>query len=426
VVVKADTATSAEDGPKLNLRTHTETWEQWNSASATITITEPKADLSVTADNVSGKVGATGLSLTLNISNAGPDTAKGAYLTILTPKFANLELSELVSDDFSCIEIPGGSNSSDYRIYFCSAATLAPGDYSLQLPVSANYEGSRTFSTSIQSSITDPDGDNNSVDISYDITAPQANLSVTSSSTSGYNNQINYLTINYKNAGPDVANNVTISAELPLAATYVGANAPGFSCTSADGYVTCTAASLATSQALQSFQIYFNTTTVQTNTQLNLSISSDTSDPDTTNNEATLNLTIAAPPSADMLIYDLQQPFLGLSQPTEITVANSGPNTATNVKVTFDFLFNSYMAAIQPLQMIPGWTCIPFDMGRDSATPYQRVRAECNPIPSSLSNLQSATLEIIPVFNIKPVYVLVTSSVTDPNSSNNVWGTPFN
>jgi hypothetical protein len=108
--------------------------------------------------------------------------------------------------------------------------------------------------------------------------------------------------------------------------------------------------------------------------------------------------------------------------PTVITIKNTGPTSASIVSVTFHYA--SYFFNPFQFDMISEWSCAGEVRG---VTPFgeNKIVVTCFAAYPLAKDIERE-LRIMPDFMsntvVSPVYVSVTSSTADPNTSNNTWG----
>lgn len=162
------------------------------------------------------------LTYTLSISNVGPDAAASTIVTDALPAdvtfvSANPAVcAEGPTDTLVCNlgSVPSGTQTIDVNVTVDSAAACGAG-------------AMLTNNASISSSVSDPNGANNSTTLNTPVDCiPDADLSVTKAAnpaTVVAGDPLTYtLTIN--NAGPDAAANGTVTDTLPADVTFVSAN----------------------------------------------------------------------------------------------------------------------------------------------------------------------------------------------------------
>jgi uncharacterized repeat protein (TIGR01451 family) len=145
------------------------------------------------------------------------------------------------------------------------------------------------------------------------------------------------------NSGPDAATNVAVSDSVPGSLIVDTVHDGGGSCSTAGDDVSCTLASLANGATWTvTIDVTVNPAHPGGTISNTASVSSDTGDPDGSNNADTQDTTVNTPPppppgSADVSISkaDSVDPVdPGQSYSYGLVVANTGPADATNVAVT--------------------------------------------------------------------------------------------
>ena len=115
-------------------------------------------------------------------------------------------------------------------------------------------------------------------------------------------------TVNVSNNGPDTAENVVLTDNLPGGVTFVSATPEQGVCNEAGGVVTCDLDGIANGASVE-VVIVVNTTTDGTITN-NASATSDTFDPDTGNNSASEDTTVnPSTPPTEIIIDNLDPEF---------------------------------------------------------------------------------------------------------------------
>jgi uncharacterized repeat protein (TIGR01451 family) len=193
----------------------------------------------------------------------------------------------------------------------------------------------------------DPNPTNNSASVT---TTPQADLQITKTAspspiTPGTDETY---TLAVKNNGPDTAQNVTVSDDLPSEATYASSTS---GCTQAGGKVTCAATSIAPG-ATTRFAITTHLASSLAHCPSNTAtVISTTSDPDTTNNTSTV-----CPPfkqKADLQVQKLASTAsvtAGGQVMYTLVVNNNGPSDASGVIVSDAVPAGLTLVSAQPSQ----------------------------------------------------------------------------
>ena len=307
------------------------------------------ADVSITkaADAAIVSSGGT-VTYTLNVQNTGPSSAQ------------NVTVSDPVTASFKDVSVQTTQGSCDTTVS-CSLGTLAANataTITITATVIARDMPALTNTASVSSSTPDPNRSNNSA--SATITVPaSADLSIAKTGTPNPNQGgPDSYTLTVTNSGPDSADGVVVNDTLPSQFTASSFTAGGgFTCTlptGPGGTVVCTDLTLApTGGSPVTITItgtVANGTAGQTIADA-ATVSSNSDDPDLTNNTATFNQLIG--PAADLTIT--KTALLSVTGPPSLSgppvtnpltpppavpffyalgVTNNGPSPATLVTVT--------------------------------------------------------------------------------------------
>jgi uncharacterized repeat protein (TIGR01451 family) len=330
----------------------------------------PEADLSVTKSAPATAAAGTDITYSLTISDLGPDASNGA--TITDPLPAGLTFVSITQDSgpaFTC-STPGPGSGGTVE---CSLATFPAGasaTFTLvaHIPSGATpgtfITNTATASTPFPTGTPDSTDENNSASAATLVTGgTSADLALTKSAPAivapGAN--ITY-TLTASNGGPGAAANAQVTDPLPGDLTFVSSSTPaGWSCNAltpgSGGTLTCTTASFAAgAQAVFALTGHVPMSEADGTIYHNAaSISSDTADPASENNDAVSDTTVAAGPDLTLTKThsgNAQQGQNGFQY--TITVSNVG-NTASSGDVTVGDTLPSGMtiAAISG----PGWVC---------------------------------------------------------------------
>ncbi|MFZ0320033.1 MAG: C25 family cysteine peptidase [Candidatus Sulfotelmatobacter sp.] len=338
-----------------------------NSATVTIGVAgATQADLSVTNAASPNPVNAgQNITYTQTVTNNGPATAGGTAVTLSDQVPANTTyVSQSGPAGWTC-----GVFSSPY--YTCSIASLAANasaTFTFVVSVNATAAtGSIIAQTdSVSASPTsDPNPNNNSATASVAV-ADSADLSVTNSSSPVpviAGNNITYAQV-VTNAGPSTAIAATFTESTPANTTFVQLTPipTGWSCTlpasGSAGTITCTNPSFATGAA--SFPVVVKVTAgtlAGTAISDTATISSSTSDPNSTNNTATASDVVATATQADLITTNTASPTsvaAGSNVVYTQSVTNNGPAAATSVTFTQTTPPNTNF---QSMVIPSGWSC---------------------------------------------------------------------
>jgi uncharacterized repeat protein (TIGR01451 family) len=254
-----------------------------NNASVSSSTPDPDNGNNSTSDNIDPVIAGNNLTFTITVNNAGPNDAINVVVTDTLPAGVTFVSTA------GCIEDPNGVPN-------CTLGTITAGgstQYTATVSVDPDTTGTITNNVTVSSDTPDPDGNNN--DTSEDTAVnTEADLSVTKSDSpdpvdAGQN--LTY-TIMVSNAGPSDAQNVVVTDTLPAGVTFVSTNG----CQNdPNGIPACTFGTITAGGSNQ----YTVTVTVDSSTTgtltNNVSVSSDTNDPNTGNNDDSEDTTVNAP-----------------------------------------------------------------------------------------------------------------------------------
>jgi uncharacterized repeat protein (TIGR01451 family) len=290
------------------------------------------------------------ITYTVTVENGGPDTAPNITLNSFGAN--NLRfVSATVPAGWNCTLPSAGTQTTSLS---CTLASMVSGDsdeltFVMQADdeLLGNADTNILFGFSANSSVADPEPDDNSETASTAYDVPNANLGVTASDSPdpvAAGNNITY-TGNITNVGPQTATDVTFTVPLFSGLLFVSlADPAGFSCAEpaagTNGTITCTIASLESGANLA------YTLVAQVDPALNngpdgfieqtFLIGSATNDPTPGNNELEV-LTAYTTPDADITVTNSDTPDPvapgGVITYTQ-TITNNGPQTAVNATFT--------------------------------------------------------------------------------------------
>lgn len=326
------------------------------------------ADLTVTNSDSPDPVAIGGtITYAQTVTNQGPTTASSVVLTQQTPGGTTFQ-SITAPAGWTCTTPPVGGTGT----ISCSVSSLATGasaNFSLQLGVSSsNYSGAVIDETvTVSSSTADPNLANNVATTATVVAnAGDADLAVTASASSSVVTPGSNVTFTHPvtNNGPGAASNVTYQTSVPAGSTFVSFNAPaGWSCTTppvgGTGAISCTTSSLAAGATGNFLLTVAASPSTPAGTILTsgVSVSATTTDPNASNNTASVTSTVVAPGSADVFvrISDSPDPVIaGQSILYNIVAGNNGPQNASNVSFSFTTPANTTFAYLDPPA---GWSC---------------------------------------------------------------------
>jgi uncharacterized repeat protein (TIGR01451 family) len=323
-----------------------------NTASASVTASQPaqpRADLSLTKTASSATVPVnSNVVFSITVLNSGPNAA------------SNVSVKDVLPQGVGFLTSIPTHGSYNHTTGIWTIGDLAVGaSAGLLLEVKVIQAGAIVNTAEVfSSSLPDPDStpnnnvptedDQASASLSGTQTSPeQADLSltkVTSNATPSLGQQIVY-SITVFNSGPNAASNVSVKDVLPLGVTFVSATATAGSYNSSTNIWTVGTLTVGNNASLQ-ITVTVNATGSVTNTAE--VFSSSLPDPDSTPNnnvpteddQASTPFVVTTgggnPTGADLSLTKTvsnTNPKVGQEIVYVITVFNSGPQTATNVRV---------------------------------------------------------------------------------------------
>ncbi|HEV7763978.1 MAG TPA: DUF11 domain-containing protein [Thermoanaerobaculia bacterium] len=390
-----------------------------NSATAVTTVLIPLvADLGITKTTTAdGAAQGSSVAYTITLTNNGPDAAANVVVTDTLP-------AELL---FQSITVPAGFNCTTPAVgstgtITCTAATFASGStavFTLVVQVSPTAVGPINNTATATSDTDDNNGGNNGgsasgVPVGSGGTADLSVVKSSQTTTAGPGDPVTY-TITVTNDGPNAANDVIVTDTLPASLLFQSITpAAGFTCTTpavgGTGTITCTGGPIANAGTATftlvttiapgaSGTIVNNASVGTSDTDPNGANSIDPSDPIVV---ATADLSITKTTSAS-------QATTGSTITYTITVANSGPDAATNVVVNDD---------------------LPTGLQFVSATPSQGTCNASDPVSCNLGTIAAganATITLQALVTATSGSIANTATVTsvtdDGNPGNNTSST---
>ncbi|MEP7043596.1 MAG: hypothetical protein ABI843_11070 [Dokdonella sp.] len=313
-------------GSIVNTATLTSPTSDPDVGSNSSTVTTPinaaptSADLSIIKTGPASVAPGTNLTYTLQVANNGPDAAINVVL-----------------DDPTPLGVVFVSASAPCAAGFpCNLGSLANGENTLvtvTFTVSAGASGTLANSATVGSDTPDPDSGNNGTTLTIPIVpkSSSADLTISKSGPASVlaGGAVVY-TIVVGNNGPDTATNVIVTDTTPPGLLFVGNSG---ACT---GAYPCSLGTLAngasaTISSTYSVPLGYAGPTPLVNTA---GVGSDTPDPNGDNNVGVANTTVTQPAqSADLSVVKTGPASAapGTNLTYTLQVANSGPDTATNV-----------------------------------------------------------------------------------------------
>ena len=307
----------------VNVTSDTYDSNETNNNATNSTVVPPEADLEVnkTVSNASAHKG-DAVVWTITVYNNGPDAAVNVTVTDVLPK-------ELINPEVINL---GHAGTFDGNVWFIDE--IASGD-SKVLKIRTVVNATNTTivnNVNVTSDTYDPNETNNNATNST-VVPPEADLEVLKvvlNQTAHKGDVVTWM-IFVLNYGPDAAVNVTVTDVWP--SELVDVTVVKVSNGTLDGNVW----SIDIIESGDMSYLIINTTVNASNVNITnvANVTSDTYDPDETNNED--NSTVEVPPEADLEVNKTvsnASAHKGDAVVWTITVTNNGPDAAVNVTVT--------------------------------------------------------------------------------------------
>lgn len=385
------------------------------------------ADLGLTKTDSPDPAQAGGnISYTLTLSNAGPSAAAVVTLTDALPAGTTFVSATQTSGPSFSLTTPAVGATGTVTATAGALGSGAVATFTIVVSVDPALPGGTVLSNTatVTSSTPDPnDGDNAATQTTTVTGAPD--LVVTKTDTADPVTAGDTLTyvVTLENAGASASQNVALSDAIPANTTFVSftqTSGPTFTITTpaagGGGTVTATVPSFAAGAAA-SFSLVVDVdaaTAAGTTITNTANVSSDTGDANAANDSDT-ETTLVVAPTADLSVSKTvvgTGPFTAGSNVTfTITIANAGPDAATNVVAT---------------------DTLPAGATLVSATPSQGTCGSGAPVVCSVGTLASgaaATITIVMQTSVTPGAqvnsVTVTANEIDPDGVNNAQTAPF-
>ncbi len=384
-----------------------------NNSTTVVTPVTVACDLAVTNSGAPSPVAAGGqITYTQVVTNSGPSNCSTATFNEATPAnttFVSVAVVNAGGGTWTC------PNSAPVA---CTSSSVPPGSTGT---ITAKYtvSGTATAGTIITDTATvattsrDTSLSNNSATVNIAVASgTQADLSVTNAASPNpvaAGNNITY-TQSVTNNGPAAATTISFTDPVPANTTVVSLTGPaGWTCSTATTPPSCTIASLAVNATANfTFVVKVSANVASGTTITETDSVSSTSDPNSANNSATLNVQVAN--SADLSVTNSASP-VPVQAGNNITytqvVTNAGPSTAN---VTLSEALPANTAAVS-LSGPPGWTC---NVGILTCTNPSFVAGS----PATITFVVTVSGTATPGTVIKDI-VSVSSTAADPNLANN-------
>jgi uncharacterized delta-60 repeat protein/uncharacterized repeat protein (TIGR01451 family) len=256
-----------------------------STSNTVMQVVNAVADLSISkADSPDPVNNGQTLTYTLSVANAGPDPASGVVVTDSLP--ATVTFGSASASQGTCTQASG--------MVSCALGSMASGGTAtVTITVTPTASGTITNTATVFGNETDPDPADNT-DTETTTVDPVADLSIAKSCSPDrvVPGKTVRCTLTVHNAGPDGAQQVVVTDDLPEVVTVVGTpTGAGFACTTQapDPEITCTRATLAAgATATITYTVRVSEDLGPETTFTNTArVTSSTFDPDPTDNTAT-------------------------------------------------------------------------------------------------------------------------------------------
>ncbi len=297
-----------------------------NNLASAVTTPGASADLSIvkTATDDGTPVVAEQIEYTLTVSNSGPSDVTNVLVTDTLPTGVSFDSASA-----------GGTPAAGI-ISWAAIPTLAVGaDTVVTVWVTITQAATLRNAAAVTSDVGDPVPANNT-DTAVTISAASADLSMVKTAVDDgspvVGEQVTY-TLTVTNSGPNAAEGVDITDNLPTDVSFVSASDGGTETAPGSGVVTWpTIASIPVSGSVAyTVLVTIDAEGTLTNTG---SVTSTTSDPDAGNNTGTAQTIPGASADLSMAKTGDATATAGLQATYTVTVTNNGPSDANDVVVT--------------------------------------------------------------------------------------------
>lgn len=315
-----------------------------NSASVQTTVIE-QADLGVSKDckpdPVTPVPAGTDAYCNIYVNNFGPSDAQNVTLTDVIISNGLFRVTSVAVVPSGTCAPTSTSNVSGVTISCNLGVEPAGGQTTVTVHFTADNAADVDDTATVAASTPDPVSTNNTA-VGHVHFFSSADLSITKTASPNpvlAGNNVTY-TITVANAGPSTAQNVVVTDNLPVQLTNVSVTSAGNTCNAGvpgSLPLTCNMGSIANGASEQITVVATVKPSTPNGTILfnNGSVSSDTSDPDNSNNAASVSTTVNT--QADLLITmtsDASSYKPNTKITYHITMTNNGPSDAQSVLVT--------------------------------------------------------------------------------------------
>lgn len=383
------------------------------------------ADVSILKSGPGSASPDTDVAYTITVTNSGPNDAQSVSFTDTLPSGAPPSPMTFVS--FSQNSGPAFNCGVPAATTTCSIATLpvnTTATFTLVGHIPSGTPSGTTYSNKATlTSNNDPNSENDISTTALFVITADARVTKTGPAAAVAGGPTYDYIITMSNGGPDPANDMFFSDNLPSGLTFVSLvqnTGPAANCTTppvnSGGNVSCSIAQLGNGNSAQFTVTVQPLATIPNSTVLSNTVTTSTSstDPDQSNNSATAMTAVSAQADLSVVKSGPASANAGTNITYTITAMNGGPSTATTVSLTDTIPANTTFVSESQTNG-PAFSCTPPPVGGTGTI-------TCS--IASLSTGASATFSIS--VHISPGAtgsisntVNVSSATSDTNAGNN-------
>jgi uncharacterized repeat protein (TIGR01451 family) len=308
-----------------------------NSASASVTVPIPQADVGVQKLGPDSAAPNTDVAYTITVNNSGPDAADSVSLTDTLP--GTMTFVSIIQNSgpvFSC----SGSSTVTCSILSLAAGTTATFTLTGHIPAGTASGTVFTNVAQVTTTTNDPNPDNNSSQTVLTVVTSDLAVTKTGPATAFAGNMISW-TITITNNGPDAQVAAMLDDTLPAGTTFVSLvqnTGPGASCSDPGagnvGSVNCSFPTLGSGVSAQ-FTLTATINPAFTGSLSNTATAFGTNaDTNPNNNSATAVTAVTASADVSVVKTGPSTANAGTNITYTIVVTNNGPSNAANVSLT--------------------------------------------------------------------------------------------
>lgn len=332
--------------------------ENNTSTAVTSTPPPPQADLGVIKSGPASAIPDSDVAYTITVTNGGPDSATDATLSDTLP--GTMTFVSFTQDSGPTMACTPGATTT------CTAATFPSGGTAVftlvgHIPPGTQSGTSFTNTATIGTKTSDPNPDNDTSSTTLVVQTADVSITKTGPPTANAGTNVSYV-ITVTNGGPDFANDVSMSDNIPPGSTFFSLTqdtGPPTFCTTpiagSGGTVTCTFLSPVPNGTTAQFTLV---TTIGPGPTVNntATVTTTSGDPDPNDNSSTATTTVTT--TVDVSVTKGAAPPTvanGSNITYTIVVNNAGPSPAPNVTLADSIPANTTFVSLN--QSGPAFSC---------------------------------------------------------------------